>query len=155
MANVTIAALKTLEESDMINSRNQQTGWLNKEDTYWGLCSSFGAEMSKDSCELATVLQKVFAACRGPDLGDVDWRHSAMKARGPSSESIYVQLLNLPGAVAGRTPCFGGLVLRGTSSYCKDLHHPLLYPRRRRRPVHEGCQWAKSPWIVNAKIRRE
>lgn len=110
--------------------------------------------MSKGSCELATVLQKVFAACRA-DLGDVDWRHSAMKAREPSSESIYVQLLNLPGVVAGRTSGVGGLVLRGTSSCCKDLHHPLLYPRRRRRSVHEGYQWAKSPWIVDAKIRRE
>lgn len=109
--------------------------------------------MSKGSCELATALQKVFAAYRGADLSDVDWRHSAMKAREPSSESIYVQLLNLPGAVAGRTSAVG-LVLRGISSYCKDLHHPLLYPRRRRKPVREGYQWAKSPWIVNAKIRR-
>lgn len=99
--------------------------------------------MSKGSCELATVLQKVFAACRGADLGDVGWRRSAMKAREPSSESIYVQRLNLPVAVAGRTSGVGGLVLRGTSSCCTDLHHPLLYPRRRRRPVHEGYQRAK------------
>lgn len=111
--------------------------------------------MSKDSCELATVLQKVFAAYRGADLGDVHWRYSAMKAREPSSESIYEQLLNLPEAVAGPTFDVGGLVLKGTSSYCKDLHHPLLYPRPQRRPVHEGYQWVKSPWIVNEKIRRE
>lgn len=47
--------------------------------------------MSKGSCELATVLQKVFAAYGEADLGDVDWRHNAMKAREPSLESIYVQ----------------------------------------------------------------
>lgn len=110
--------------------------------------------MSKGSCELATLLQKVFAACREADLGDVDWRHNAMKAREPSLESIYVQRLNLPGAVAGRMSDVDGLVLKDTSSYCKDLHHPLLYRRRRRRLVHEGYQWAKSPWIVNVKTWR-
>lgn len=111
--------------------------------------------MSKGSCELATVLQKVFAAYGEADLGDVDWRHNAMKAREPSLESIYVQRLNLPGAAAGRTFDVGGLVLRDTSSCCKGLHHPLLYLRRRKRPVHEEYQWAKSPWIVDAKIWRE
>ncbi len=110
--------------------------------------------MSRDLNVWVTVLQMHFEACRGAGLTDVDWSHSAMMAKEPSSENIYVQQLSPLGlGVGGQKPGAGGSASMDISSGCKGLHHPLLHLRRRRKPVHVVYQWATLPQTVTQTVK--
>lgn len=45
--------------------------------------------------------------------------------------------------------------LKGTSSYCRDLHLPLQHLRLQNRHAYEESRWAIPPLIVVEKVSKE
>lgn len=75
--------------------------------------------------------------------------------RGPSLANTLLQLKNPPVPDTVQKDVANDWALKGTSSYCRDLHLPLQYLRLQNRRAYEEFRWATPPLIVVEKVLKE
>ena len=115
-------------------------------------------ESSSGWTALVTVAPKCFemdSVHMGFDWIAGSWERKTKKVRVPSLASTFLQPKSPLALGTVQKRVANESALKGTSTYCRDLHLPLRHLRLQNRYAYVEFRWAIRPLIVVGKVPKE